>query len=206
MSEALALPRAEVFLRESQALAQAAPHPEHRALLALFVLAGRSNAELAPLLVRAARAFGCPDLALPSTRVRQLLGEVAAEGPLWGRHPGPALAAERLGDLLFEAVSQGGDLRLIGLALSYGAERWAIPYPCLRGADGPRLHAGRSQARLLMGERLREAIYSLQGELLTLSSGDAGAGHYRGSSGASLLVEWHELQNAEEAWRASAPS
>lgn len=200
MSE-LSFPRAESFLAGTCALERAAPLPGQRELFEEFVRGGRRDAPLAPLLARAAELLGSPALPELLPRAAELLGEVRQAGPIWQRHPGPALAAERLGDLLWEG--RACDLRLVGLLLCYGAERWAIPHPCLGGDDEIALRTSREAARLLLGAKLREAVYSLEGELLLRESGDAGAGHYRGPSGASLLVEWHELQAAEERWRAT---
>jgi hypothetical protein len=54
--------------------------------------------------------------------------------------------------------------------------------------------------RLFLAKKVREAVADAAGARFEKTSGDSGTARYRSASGEEMLVDWHELTAAENAW------
>ncbi|WP_348245894.1 hypothetical protein, partial [Salmonella enterica] len=84
---------------------------------------------------------------------------------------------------------------LCRLVVACAAERLGIPWPRFGPEDARALTppCERLRLRALLADKLRDAVYGLDGELLPYLAGDAASARYGEPGEREVIVEWHEL-------------
>jgi hypothetical protein len=95
--------------------------------------------------------------------------------------------------------------RLERLLANYIATFCAVPILIFRARERDQLADGFHDVvamRLYVADKLREAVFDREGNLLLRDQAFGSTDSYRNPSGGTLLVEWHELLDACDVWRA----
>ncbi|MCA8922303.1 MAG: hypothetical protein KDD82_10870 [Planctomycetes bacterium] len=204
MSEA---ERLDAFVLGSEALAGRDPvGPAHRGALEDALRLGRAGEPCG------AETLGAWCLALELGVAASALAELAGwlEATFSAQLGRPRILRARdageTAETLAEVLLRAGALDpcLGRLVCAWATELLARPFFTFGARDAQALGSGeRARLRLLLGGKLRIAIYDLEGRRAEWVAGDSGAGRYTVPGEAAVLIaEWHELQAAEARWRA----
>jgi hypothetical protein len=199
------------FIEESDALEGASPRPGHFSALAQAQALARTRTPIDvdtlctwQMLIAGIAATDVR----PGTRPRleTLLSELAARyGKL--RFANDVDTATLIGDALygFAAIQPFDDSRVGRLFAAYLATCCTVPIIVFRRADAAALAAARTRAamRALVADKLREAVLTLDGQVLQRTS----IGDFTDIYG-KRIVERHALLEAQDEWRrdAAAPT